>query len=60
MTTDEAIFTWDDDPAQHEPFVVCANCGAKLCTVEEGDSLATIAAVVRGHDASECDGLRAS
>jgi hypothetical protein len=46
-------FTWDNDPAQHEPFVVCGNCGAKLCTVEEGDTLDVIVSVAADHACGE-------
>jgi len=41
--------TWNDDPAQHEPFLVCKRCDEKLCSVEEGDSFDTLLAVVADH-----------
>lgn len=44
-----ALFTWDGDAAQHEPFLVCDECKEKLCTVEEGDSLELIVAVANDH-----------
>lgn len=44
-----AWFTWDDDPAQPEPFMVCRKCGDKLCTIEEGDELDVIILVARDH-----------
>lgn len=59
MVVQDAHFTWDDDPAQSEPFLICDRCGMKLCTVEEGDSLSVIVAVADDHwnnNASECDG----
>jgi len=46
---DHIIATWDDDLAQHEPFLVCEDCGAKLCSVEEGDSFAILLATVSDH-----------
>jgi hypothetical protein len=50
MIVPDAHFTWDDDPAQHEPFMVCDVCGERLCTIEEGDSLSVIVAVLAGHN----------
>lgn len=47
------IFTWDDDPVQHEPFVVCERCGEKVCSAEEGDSLEIIVACARDHECQE-------
>lgn len=44
-----AHFTWGDDPAQHEPFMVCDDCGEKLCSVEEGDALDVIVSVAADH-----------
>jgi hypothetical protein len=41
--------TWDDDPVQHEPFLVCEGCGVKLCSIEEGDRFNILAAVVADH-----------
>lgn len=57
MIVQDAHFTRDDDPAQSEPFLICDRCGAKLCTVEEGDSLSVIVSVADDHrsHASECD-----
>lgn len=43
------VATWDNDPAQHEPFLVCQSCGAKLCSVEEGDTFDVLTGVVADH-----------
>ena len=51
-------FTWDDDTAQHEPFIRCEKCNADLCTAEEGDTLDLIVAVAADH-ATECPGVPA-
>lgn len=50
MIVRDAHFTWDDDPAQHEPFMTCDVCGERLCTVEEGDSLSVLVDVLADHD----------
>jgi hypothetical protein len=50
---DDIIFTWDDDPAQHEPYMKCEKCGAHLCTIEEGDSLGVIVGVAEDHVCNE-------
>jgi hypothetical protein len=46
-------FTWDDDPAQPEPFLVCRDCTTKLCTVEELDDLTLIVLVALDHKCGE-------
>ena len=51
----DARFTWEDDPAQHEPFVICTACDKKLCTIEEGDTLTMIVDVVDDHHLRECE-----
>lgn len=43
------IATWDGDCAQHEPFLICQECGDKLCSVEEGDEFTVLQAVVDNH-----------
>jgi hypothetical protein len=48
-------FTYDDDPAQHEPFMRCDVCGVNLCSVEEGDTLDVLNAVAKDHG-PECPG----
>lgn len=48
-------FTWNDDPAQREPFMVCGRCGAKLCTIEENDSLSVIVSVATEHTCGEAE-----
>lgn len=57
VTRDRAFFTWDDDAAQHDPFVVCGKCDKRFCTVENGDPFMAILAVVDRHDI-ECTGDR--
>lgn len=42
--------SWDDDPAQHDPFLICQECGEKLCSIEEGDDFDVLARVVAEHE----------
>jgi hypothetical protein len=49
------VYTWGDDPAQHEPFMRCTACNDDLCTVEEGDTLSVLVSVAEDH-APECAG----
>jgi hypothetical protein len=53
MNPTDVYATWDDDPAQHEPFLVCRLCQKKLCSVEEGDTFDVLLAVVRAHKCGE-------
>lgn len=46
---DEIVATWDDDSAQHEPFLICTRCGTKLCSVEEGDTFEVLLRTVSDH-----------
>lgn len=47
-------FTWNDDPAQHDPFMVCEACDKTLCTIEEGDRLDVIVSVAHDHE-TDCE-----
>lgn len=53
-------FTWADDPAQHEPFMRCRECGADLCTVEEGDTLDVLVSVAGDHSCGDAQDRRAT
>lgn len=53
MPEHRVIATWDgDEGAQHEPFLICEDCGEKLCSVEEGDDFAVLVMTVGEHSCS--------
>lgn len=49
MSPENVVITWDDDPAQHEPFLRCEECGTHLCSAEEGDALSVLVSVAEDH-----------
>jgi len=49
-------FVIDVNPDRNlDPYLICVDCRALVCTVEHEDTLGTLAAVARAHSA-ECQG----
>jgi hypothetical protein len=44
-----AVVRASDDAAQFDPDLICTECGERLCTVEDGDSVRTLADVALDH-----------
>ena len=49
-TLHSAAVRASDDPAQHDHDLICKECGERLCTIEDGDTLAILASVVGDHN----------
>jgi hypothetical protein len=60
INLDAFRFTHNNDPAQFEPYMICVKCGDKLCSIEEGDTLAVIVGCAEHTCATNSDGLLTS